>query len=192
MLPLMSQLPRPADLMTADAFIEWAMLQPSGRYELVRGAVVAMAPERAGHSRVKTEVLLALRSALIGAGLECEAFADGMAVRIDDGTVYEPDALIRCGPRLPNEAVHLDDPVVVVEVISPSSRSIDTGTKLTDYFRLPSVRHYLVVQADAHRVTHHHRTDDGGIYTRILVDAGVLRLDPPGVDVSVADFFATA
>jgi Uma2 family endonuclease len=176
--------------LTAEDFVEWAMEQPSGRFELLRGEVIAMAPERVGHARAKRNVLIAFDSALSSAGLDCEAFGDGMAVRIDESTVYEPDATIRCGPRLPDETVLLDDPVVVVEVISPSSGSIDTGTMLTDYFRLPSVRHYLVVQAEARRVTHHFRTAEGGISTRILADAGSLVLDPPGLDVSLANLFA--
>src|SRR6478735_7108590 len=104
---------------TADAFVEWAMEQPTGRFELVRGEVVAMSPERAGHSRVKKEVVKAFDAALARIGSACEAFGDGMAVRIDDATVYEPDASVRCGPRLSNDVVQFEDPVIVVEVVSP-------------------------------------------------------------------------
>jgi Uma2 family endonuclease len=52
-----------------------------------------------------------------------------MAVRIDSFTVYEPGASIRCGPRLPDDATEFDDPVVVVEVLSPSTRHIDTRAR---------------------------------------------------------------
>ncbi len=97
------------------------MNQPSGRFELLCGEVVAMSPERAGHARVKKHVLNAFDAALAAAGLGCEAFADGMAVRIDESTVYEPDAMIRCGAMVPSATVFLEDPVVVVEVVSPSS-----------------------------------------------------------------------
>jgi Uma2 family endonuclease len=186
----MTQQPRQADL-TTDAFVEWAMRQPAGRFELLRGEVVAMAPERAGHSRVKKQVLVAFDAALAASGLECEAFADGMAVRIDGSTVYEPDASIRCGPLLPNETVLFDDPVVVVEVVSPSSRGIDAGTKLADYFRLPSVRHYLVVQPEGRRVIYHQRGEAAAIATQILQEEASLALDPPGIEVRIADFFAT-
>ena len=121
----MTHQPRPAPL-TADAFIEWAMRQPSGRFELFRGEVVAMSPERLGHARVKREVLFTLASALSGRGARCEAFGDGMAVRVDGSTVYEPDALVRCGPKLPNDVVELTDPLVVVEIVSPSSKGISS------------------------------------------------------------------
>lgn len=186
----MTQQPRPADL-TADAFLEWAILQSTGRFELLCGEIVAMARERAGHARVKTEALISFRAGIAAAELGCEAFADGMAVRIDERTVYEPDVMIRCGPRTPNDAVELNDPVVVVEVVSPSSRGIDAGTKLADYFRIETVRHYLVVQPEARRVIHHRRTEGGDIVTRVLHDGAALTLDPPGIDASVSDLFAT-
>lgn len=177
--------------LTAEAFIAWATSQPSGRFELLRGEVVAMAPERAAHARVKKEIVKALDRALAERGSDCESFADGMAVRIDDTTVYEPDALVRCGPKLPNDAIGLDDPVVVVEVVSPSSRGIDAGAKLADYFRLASVRHYLVVHAEGHRVIHHRRDAGGEIITRVLREGGAIALDPPGIEVAVSDLFAT-
>ena len=99
-----------------------------------------------------------------------------MAVEIDERTTYEPDALVRCGTPLPHDALKLSDPVIVVEVLSPSSRARDAGAKLADYFRLPSVRHYLVVRTEDRVIIHHERGDDGVIVTRI-VHAG---LDPPG------------
>ena len=151
---------------TADAFIAWAMDQPQGHFELVRGQVVAMAPERAGHARAKGRMYRALGDAIARAGLDCEAFPDGMTVRIDESTVYEPDAMMRRGPQLPAEAVEVADPMIVVEVVARSSRSTDSGAKLGDYFTLPSVRHYLVVNADTGTITHHCRSETGDISTR--------------------------
>lgn len=175
--------------MTADQFIAWAMQQPEGaRYELAAGEVVAMAPERAGHSRAKSRVHRALADAVAAAGLPCEAFPDGMAVRIGDDTVYEPDALVRCGPPVDDEVIELDDPVVVVEVVSPSSRGRDTATKLADYFRLESIRHYLIFWVARGLLIHHHRADGGRIETAIL-RGGELRLDPPGLVLDIGGLF---
>ena len=93
--------------------------QRTGRFELAGGQIVAMAPERTTHARVKGEVWAALRSAIAARGLACEAFVDGVAVRVDDHTVYVPDVFVRCGPRTPGDAMEVDDPVIVVEVVSP-------------------------------------------------------------------------
>lgn len=183
----MTTQPLPSNF-TADAFIVWALAQPQGSYELVRGEVIAMSPERAGHARAKLGIASALASAISRAGLDCEAFTDGMTVRIDDTTVYEPDALVRCGPRVPDDAVEVPDPTVVVEVVSRSSRSTDSGAKLGDYFMIPSVRHYLVANADTGTITHHCRSEGGDISTRILRE-GELMLDPPGLTLDVGSLF---
>jgi Uma2 family endonuclease len=180
----------PAPLrMTADEFIAWALEEPKRpRYELVAGELVMMAPERSVHALVKARVWLALHQAIQAAGLRCTAYPDGMVVKIDDDIVYEPDALVRCGEPLPDHEVEITDPVIVVEVLSPSSRARDTGAKLEDYFRLPSVRHYLIVKTENRTVVHHRRDADGAIRTTILRD-GALEFKPPGMAVTVESFF---
>jgi Uma2 family endonuclease len=167
--------------MTSDAFIAWAMEQPSGaRYELVAGEVVAMAPERAAHVRLKFQIARRLAEAIEAAGLPCEVFADGLTVAVDDDTLYEPDALVRCGDPLPPDAIRTTDPIIIVEVLSPSTRARDTGAKLEDYFRLPSLQHYLIVKTENGAIIHHQRNPDGTILTRIN-RGGPLHLDPPGI-----------
>ena len=172
--------------LTADEFIAWAMAQ-DGRFELLEGEVVAMAPERAAHARTKGNVFTALRTALAAGTGGCEAFPDGMAIRIDEFTVYEPDASVRCGPPLPGDATELDNPVIVVEVLSPSTRGIDTGAKLEGYFRLGSLRHYLILMPKSGVVIHHQR-ETGRIVTTVRRD-GELSLAPPGIVVAVASLF---
>ena len=146
-----------------------------------------MAPERAGHNRVKGSVAIALRTTIKTAGLPFQAFTDGMAVEIDDRHIYEPDAMIRCGEPLDDDAVVARDPVILVEVVSRSSAGTDAGKKLVDYFRLSSIRHYLIVDPGRRAVVHHARGEDGAI-----VPGGTLRLDPPGIEVATEEFFAPA
>ena len=173
---------------TADEFIAWALEQPEGRFELDNGVVVAMAPERVNHAIAKLNATVALREAIGSGGLVCQALPDGMAVRVNDRTVYEPDALVRCGPPLPGDAIEVGDPVIVVEVVSPSSRGIDRGVKLASYFVLPSLRHYLIVDTDKRVVIHHRRGNEGRIEVQVLHD-GQLTLDPPGLAIDVRDIF---
>jgi Uma2 family endonuclease len=179
--------PRPPAF-TADEFIAWALEQPTGRYELDNGTVVAMAPERVNHALAKSQAWLALRGAIAERGLACQALPDGVTVRINDRTVYEPDTLVRCGPPLPGDAIEATDPIIVVEVVSPSSRGIHGGVKLASYFSLPSVRHYLIVDTDSRVVIHHRRGDEGRIEVQTLHD-GLLTLEPPGLAIDVRDIF---
>lgn len=176
-------------LLSREEYRRWAEAQPRGRTELVAGEIVAMAAERAGHLRTKAAVWLALRQSIAAADLPCEAFADGITVEVGDDTDYEPDAVVNCGERISSEAIAAPNPVIVVEVLSPSARSVDTGAKLIDYFRVPSICHYLIVRANRRGVIHHRRREDGGIETRILTE-GQIRLDPPGISVAFEDFYA--
>ena len=174
---------------TADEFIAWALEQPVGRFELDNGVIVALAPERVNHTRAKRNAVIALHNAIGARGLPCEALPDGASVRVNERTVYDPDALVRCGPPSPGDTVEISDPSIVVEVVSPSSRGIDRGAKLASYFSLPSVRHYLIVDIDKKVVIHHHRGEEGRIEVQVLHD-GPLTLDPPGLAVDVRDIFA--
>jgi Uma2 family endonuclease len=76
-----------------------------------------------------------------------------------------------------------------VEVLSPSTSATDRAWKRQEYFRLPSLRHYLIVWADKQQITHHRRGDDDAIETRAVI-GGEKRLDPPGITVRVEDIYA--
>jgi Uma2 family endonuclease len=176
----------PKHKMTVDEYLAWLEGRP-GRYELFAGTVYAMAPERAGHARVKYSVQAALLQGIQGAKLPCEMLPDGMTIRIDQETAHEPDALVHCGD-LPANATEVSEPVVVVEVLSPSTRHIDATAKLAGYFSKPTVRHYLVVDPDRRLIVQHSR-NDAGVITTSIVTGGTLSLMPPGIDIEVTDIF---
>jgi Uma2 family endonuclease len=101
---------------------------------------------------------------------------------------HEPDALVYCGTKLPDDSIEVPEPIIVVEVALPSTRKIDTSLKLTGYFSLPSVQHYLTIDPDGPPVIHHRRRPDGTILTAI-VHVGVLTLAPPEMEMGVAEMF---
>jgi Uma2 family endonuclease len=173
--------------MTVDEYLAWTEGRP-GRYELYAGAVYAMAPERAGHAEAKYAIQTALLAGIRRAGLPCHMLPDGMTVRVDHDTAHEPDALVYCGERLPSSAVEAPNPIIVVEVLSPSTRHIDASAKLAGYFRIASVSHYLIVDPDKRLAIHHARGERDVIATRV-VGEGALRFDPPGIEVSIGDLF---
>jgi Uma2 family endonuclease len=174
--------------LSRNAFRRWVEAQPKGRFERVRGEVVAMAPERWVQARLKARVWRALDREIVANGLACQAAPDGMTVEVDEDTDYEPDALVNCGSAIADDATVAPHPVVIVEVLSPGTASIDAGGKLADYFRLPSVQHYLLVRPRPQEVIHHRRVDDR-IETTILGD-GVVVLDPPGIRLTLAEIFS--
>lgn len=176
--------------MTAEEFVRWSQAQQEGeRYELVDGFPVRLRAETVSHAERKAAVWLALRNALRQSGADCRAFTDGVSVRVAPDRVREPDALVNCGPYEPGDLT-VPNPVVVVEVVSPSSALTDNGRKLIDYFALPSILHYLIVYAEEGRVVHHRRADAAGqIFTAILGRDADLLLDPPGITLPVEAFW---
>lgn len=169
--------------MTSDEFIAWAMEQPEGkRYELAGGEVFAMAPERSVHALTKGRIYRRLAEAVEAAGLPCAVYPDGMAVVVDENTTYEPDVMVHCGKELSDDTMKVFDPMIVIEVASPSTQSLDAGDKLADYFRIPSLRHYLIVRTKGCITILHTRDEAGTITTRIIRD-GTVELDPPGITV---------
>ncbi len=173
--------------MTVPEFLSWAETQEKGRYELVRGEIVAMAPERAEHVRAKQRALRSLEIAIARAGVACEAFVDGLAIVVDDETSYEPDALVNC-ERIADNTMVAPHPVIAVEVLSPSTRNLDKAIKLADYFRVASLAHYLIVDLGRRHVLHYRRQPDGAIMVAIVKD-GELVFDPPGITVPVVGLF---
>lgn len=178
----------PKTTMSISQFVSWAEQQGEGRYELVHGEVVMMSPETVRHAESKGAVYIALRTAIASNGLPCSVFPDGVGVVIDKGTVREPDVSVQCEPANP-DSLTIDAPVIVVEVLSPSSIAIDTGAKKDEYFRIPSIRHYLIVDPYSRLVIHYHRDTSDGHVSRIVVSDGAIMLSPPGISVSVDDMF---
>jgi Uma2 family endonuclease len=171
-----------------EEFRQWAQGQKR-RYERVAGAPVAMSPERIEHVRIKNRVWAALDRSIRAANLPCEALGDGVTVEIDADTDYEPDAVVNCGPLAPGDAVAAANPVIVVEVLSPSTESIDLADKLADYFRVATIQHYLIIRARRREVIHHSRA--GSDIVSRVINVGSISLDPPGISIDLADLYPT-
>lgn len=179
-----------APKMTVDEFLVWAMARP-GKLELIDGVVFQMSPERLCHLRTKGAAYIALLMAVRNTSTPCHALPDGATVRVNASTAFEPDALVYSGPHQNGETIEIATPLIVVEVISPSSKKGDTGFKIAGYFSVPSVHHYLILDADAKTIIHHRRqVGHDSIETRVVRD-GILHLDPPGIAIPVAEFFAS-
>ena len=174
---------------TVDEFLDWAVGRP-GRYELFRGEVIAMSPETVGHAVIKAAVYASLRSNIRERRLPCHILPDGVTVRIDEDTAYEPDAQVYCGEKLKDTSLEVPNPVIVVEVLSSSTRRVDLSQKLAGYFKLPSLAHYLIVDPTQPVVIHHSRGADA-IVTRVVTE-GRIALDPPGLELDLAEIYESA
>jgi Uma2 family endonuclease len=170
--------------MSVAEFLIWAEAQDKGRFELIDGRPVAMAPERTEHVAAKLRAANALTAGIQRAGVPCEAFVEGLAVVVDGSTSYLPDALVNCGEPMAPDAMIAPNPLIVVEVLSPSTRRIDTTVKLAGYFRVASLAHYLIVDLGQRHVVHYRKLADGTVTVAVIAD-GDIALDPPAISVAV-------
>lgn len=187
----------PKHKMTADEFFAWAEQQPreAGRFELWDGEVIVKRgpsgqqnAERSQHWEAKLAVAVALRSAIKRAKLPCFVALDGASVRLAGSRTAEPDVLVYCGQKVPRDVLVVPNPMIIVEVLSPSAAKHDMGAKLAAYFELASVEHVILIDPDRPLVIHHKRGAAETLETRIGA-ATPLRLDPPGLDVDLAELF---
>ena len=180
----------PRELSIED-FLRWLEGRPeTERWELIDGEPVrSMAPQTVRHVELKRNLLEALRDGLQAGRLACRAFGDGLAVRTGKRSFFQPDASVSCARRIDPEALEVPDPVIVAEVLSPGTRARDQTVKLVEYFAVPSVQHYLLVETRRRLIVHHRRGGADEIVTR-FVPAGRLRLDPPGLGLDLAAVYA--
>jgi Uma2 family endonuclease len=177
--------------MEVPEFLAWSERQPDDRYELVDGEIVAMTRDTVRHNRAKLAAYRALDDAVRAAGLPCVTLVDGVGVVVNDKTLRIPDVLVQCGAEPDPDAMIVESPLVVVEVVSPSRERDDTDFKLVDHFSVASIHHYLIVFSDRRVVVHHQRSSGGGIATRIASD-GDIALTPPGISVAVVALLGPA
>jgi Uma2 family endonuclease len=107
-------------------------------------------------------------------------------VRLSPSNMARPDVLVYCGSSVHPDAQEVPSPVVLVEVLSPTTETRDHGVKLQGYFTLTSLHHYLIIDGDRQRLVHHRRADGGTVAPHIVTGPRV-RLDPPGLEVDLTE-----
>lgn len=177
----------PKSSMVVPEFLDWWDKKGGeARFELVDGIVHAMGRDRVGHNRAKLRAVNALQRAIEVAGLDCAAFTDGVGVSANSRTFRLPDATVNCG-KVEDDSSILPNPVIVVEVVSPSSEARDVNDKLIDYFAIASVRHYLIIFTGRKLIVHHSRNSTDDKIETAIVASGDINLSPPGITVSVTE-----
>ena len=114
------------------------------RHEFFEGEVFAMAGESIAHNTIAQNFILALRPAL--RGKNCQVIIETVQLAVEDDRHYTyPDIVVSCDLQDQQESRRLHHPVLIVEVLSPSTEAYDRGLKFNQYKKLPSLRHYLLV-----------------------------------------------
>ena len=133
--------------MTPDEFFEWQKNQERN-YELVDGVPVvplkAMTGATRRHDRLVTNTMFALMQRLRGG--PCWPTTDDIATRIPKGNVRRPDITVDCHPGA-DAGMEAIEPRVIIEVLSPSTASIDQINKVEEYKTIPTARVLLIIDS---------------------------------------------
>src|SRR5260370_4739601 len=166
-------------LISLNEFRAWEREQPE-RYEYAHGVITMMTGGSLDHSTIASNLWTALRDRLRGGA--CRAFR-GDAKVIANNSLRYPDLSVTCTLVRGNDDVVLK-PVLVIEVISPSTEPEDRGRKKFDYFATASIQQYAIIEQEARRVDLFTRAGDP--WTDEFVEGGaILKLSAIGVEVSL-------
>ena len=161
------------------------------RAELEDGIIYMMAGGSEEHSRIAANILTFLNPRLRGSG--CRAYGSDLAAQTGEATVRLPDVTVHCGnPTAPENRKKklLGDPVVVVEVLSPSTARLDQKTKLEEYRSLEGTRDILLVDPTVERVRHVRRNATNEWVDGWLPAGSDAELQSIGLIIPHAEIFA--
>ena len=151
--------PRP---LSVAEFLAWEARQ-TANHELLDGVIVAMSNPTKAHGRLVRRLNRAIDAAV---GDDCDVYAGDMTVRIEGverDSAPRPDIVVTCDEfdRHAGDGAErtISRPKLVVEVLSPRTAAADLGAKLRNYFSIPTVEEYLLVDSRTRAVSLYRRVD---------------------------------
>ncbi len=165
-------------------FLEWVERQPL-RYEFDGVGPVAMTGGTAGHADIQANLAAALRTRL--RGNPCRFYGSDLKFQVAEGHVRYPDGMVVCSP-VDRTATVIYDPVIVFEVLSPSTAGNDRIVKAREYQATPSVQRYVMLEQDAVGATVYARCGEAWTH-EILVADSILALPEIGVSLPLTELY---
>ena len=178
----------PTERLSVDAYLA-GELNSAVKGEYLGGVVYAMGGGTNRHNQVATNVLGALHARL--RGHRCRAFNSDTKIRIclpHEIRFYYPDASVVCQPNPANDT-YQDQPVVVVEVLSPSTRRIDEGEKKDAYLTIPSLTSYVLVEPDLPCVVVFQRDDEQFVRRVYSGPQATVLFEDLGLELPLAEIY---
>ena len=177
------------DRMSVAEFRTWVEAKPdSERWELLDGVPVLMSPPCERHQMIVSNLLR--RVADLAEQRGCRALPGlGILSSAMDDFAPIPDVVVRCGPIGPDG--YASDPVLVAEVLPPSTMSRDRGRKVDFYLTVASLKQFLIVYQGEPRIELWYRSEVGSWATAIFGLDGAIPLPELGGVLRVADVYAS-
>jgi Uma2 family endonuclease len=168
-----------------DDFAAW-LAGRTGRYEFLDGRTAAMASGSELHNDIQVNLLAALKRQLRGG--PCKPNGPDLLVRTDAAGRRGrfPDASITCGRE---SGRYVTRPVVLFAILSPETELVDRTEKRRECQMIPSVAHYVLIGQEVRRVEIYSRDGASWRFREVESDAEPLRLDPPGIELTLAELY---
>jgi Uma2 family endonuclease len=170
--------------MTLAEFLDWEERQPM-RYEFDGVGPVAMTGGTYGHSAIQRNLAIAVGGRL--RGKPCQFHGSDLKFQVAEGHVRYPDGMVVCSP-VDRTATVIYDPVVVFEVLSPSTTRDDRIVKAREYQATPSVQRYIMLEQDSVNAVVYSRSGDTWTHEIPVADSK-LALPEIGVDLPLAELY---
>ena len=157
------------------------------KHEYLAGVVYAMAGGTKEHSAIAANLLGLLHAAL--RGQRCRPYTSDLKLRIrfaDHTRFYYPDAQVVCRPS-PAGTVFQDEPALIFEVVSESTRRIDEQEKRTAYLSIPTLNAYVLIEQDRPAATVWRRTEQGFVREDYAGAEAVIRFDDITVCITLGE-----
>jgi Uma2 family endonuclease len=114
------------------------------RHEYFEGEVFAMAGASKSHNLIKGNLIAGLHPNVRQRG--CRLFDENVRLEVREKIYYTyPDVVVSCDPTDHRDPCLVRYPVLIVEVLSPSTAEYDCTTKFENYQKMPSLRNYLLI-----------------------------------------------
>jgi Uma2 family endonuclease len=162
------------------------------KHEYFRGEIYAMT----GASRTHVEIIHNLNGLLYQQRKKtgCRAYANDLRVKVQKNGLYTyPDIAIVCGePQFEDDQFDtLLNPLVIIEVLSPSTERYDRGTKFQLYQGIDSLQEYVLVSQDQLIVERFRRTEQSWVYTKLDSLEATLQFDSLDLQLALAEIYET-
>lgn len=156
------------------------------RHEFVNGQVFAMAGASKRHNRIIQNVGFRLRSSAVERG--CDVFLETVKLRADEITIYYPDIVVTC--EATDDEYMVYQPILIVEVISPTSERTDRYEKLQVYRRMPSLQEYAIVWQQEMMIEIYRRFDaENWKAERFTSPSAIVKFDSINAEISSAEIY---
>jgi Uma2 family endonuclease len=159
------------------------------RHEYFEGEVFAMAGGSKSHNVLAQNAALGLRASLRGRG--CQVFIENVRLEAKEKKYYTyPDVMVSCDPTDRYDPYLVRRPVLIAEILSPSTADYDRTTKFENYQKMPSLRHYLLI-SQAAWIVEWFRRDEAGqwIYTLLTGPDSILEIPDLGLVLPLRELY---